>query len=138
MRLADRQDGIEVVVESIAGNGAAAFHSNCSEIPKSSISLKFRGLINGVQVLVDGGSLDPEQLRHLFLGDPDAFGFHPHIDGKAALGREDGEVRVGRNVVDHEAMVPLSRQAGKPVAYECSTKIERDIRSGSTAEKGSR
>lgn len=124
MRLADRQDGIEVEVLGVARDTAGTFHLNCPEIPESCVLLKFFGLIDVGQVFVDGAGIDAEQLGHLLLGKPDGLVLDAYINGKTALGREDGEVRVGRGVGGHLGMLPPSPEGGKLPADESSGKFE--------------
>lgn len=124
MRLADRQDGIEVEVLGVARDTAGTFHLNCPEIPESCVLLKFFGLIDVGQVFVDGAGIDGEQLGHLLLGKPDGLVLDAHLDGKAALGREDGEVCVGRGAGGHRGMLLPLPKTGKPTADESSAKIE--------------
>lgn len=65
---ADGKDGFQIVVFDFTGDLPCAFQSNYSEFPNSWIRFKFTFGIDTLEVFIDGGNRNLEQIRHHCLG----------------------------------------------------------------------
>ena len=95
--VADRDDGVEVVVVDATRDLPRPLGSNHSEIPNSCLPHKLLGVVDVGEMLIDGRRRDIEQLSHELLAEPDGAVLIANLDRPVRLTGEDEELR-GRDL----------------------------------------